>query len=101
MKINPISKIAFRSKRVRSKAYIKTLQGKPCLVCKQEAEAHHVRFAEPSAMGMKVGDNWCVPLCHTCHMQLHAFGDERTWWDLQGIEPLKWAKKSWESYIEK
>ena len=101
MKINPISKIVFRSKRVRSKAYIKTLQGKPCLVCKQEAEAHHVRFAEPSAMGMKVGDNWCVPLCHTCHMQLHAFGDERTWWDLQGIDPLKWAKKSWESYIEK
>ena len=101
MKINPISKIAFRSKRVRSKAYIKTLQGKPCLFCKQEAEAHHVRFAEPSAMGMKVGDNWCVPLCHTCHMQLHAFGDERTWWDLQGIDPLKWAKKSWESYIEK
>ena len=101
MKINPISKIAFRSKRVRSKAYIKTLQGKPCLVCKQEAEAHHVRFAEPSAMGTKVGDNWCVPLCHTCHMQLHAFGDERTWWDLQGIDPLKWAKKSWESYIEK
>ena len=101
MKINPISKIAFRSKRVRAKAYIKTLQGKPCLVCKQEAEAHHVRFAEPSAMGMKVGDNWCVPLCHTCHMQLHAFGDERTWWDLQGIDPLKWAKKSWESYIEK
>jgi len=55
-------------------------------------------FAEPNAMSMKVGDNWCVPLCHSCHMKLHAFGDERTWWDLQGINPLKWARVNWEKF---
>lgn len=55
-------------------------------------------FAEPNAMSMKVGDNWCVPLCHSCHMKLHAFGDERTWWDLQGVDPVSWARTNWEKY---
>ena len=51
-------------------------------------------------MSMKVGDNWCVPLCHSCHMKLHHYGDERTWWDLQGIDPIKWAKSNWEKFNE-
>lgn len=55
-------------------------------------------FAEPNAMGMKVGDNWCVPLCHPCHMKLHLFGDERTWWDLQGVDPMSWARVNWEKF---
>jgi len=49
-------------------------------------------------MGMKVGDNWCVPLCHSHHMDLHAFGDERLWWALQGIEPIPIAEKLFEEY---
>ena len=88
----------FRSSRVRSKTYLKTLRGMPCLVCGFVSEAHHIMFAEPNAMGMKVGDNWCVPLCHHCHMKLHAFGDERTWWDLKGVDPMKWAEKNWSDY---
>ena len=31
-------------------------------------------------------------------MQLHAFGDERTWWDLQGIDPLSWAKNNFKKF---
>ena len=80
---------------------MKTLRGSPCLVCGQASEAHHVTFAQPKGMGMKVGDNWCVPLSHPHHMELHAFGDERTWWDLQGIEPLEWAKENWSKYNER
>jgi len=90
----------YRSKRVRSQKYLKTLRGSPCLVCGYGAEAHHIMFAEPNAMGMKVGDNWCVPLCHSCHMKLHRFGDERTWWDLQGVDPVKWARLNWEKFNE-
>jgi hypothetical protein len=33
-------------------------------------------------------------------MTLHRFGDERTWWDLEGIDPVEWAKKNWERYNE-
>jgi hypothetical protein len=49
-------------------------------------------------MGIKVGDNWCVPLCHAHHMELHQFGDERLWWDLKGIDPLDYAKKLFEDF---
>jgi hypothetical protein len=31
-------------------------------------------------------------------MKLHAFGDERTWWDLQGVDPKEWAKLNWEKF---
>jgi len=33
-------------------------------------------------------------------MELHAFGDERSWWDIHGIEPLSWAEKHWAKYLE-
>ena len=91
-------KTQLRSKRVRSERYLKSLRGQPCLVRGTGSEAHHIMFAEPNAMGMKVGDNWCVALCHTCHMTLHAFGDEKTWWDLKGVDPLAWAKSNWEKF---
>ena len=48
---------------------------------------------------MKSGDNWAVPLCHEHHMQMHKFGDERTWWDINGIDPMEWARKNWSKYI--
>lgn len=86
--------------RVRSPKYLKSLRGSPCLVCGYGAEAHHVTFAQPNGMAMKVGDNWCVPLCHSCHMELHRFGDEKSWWDLQGTDPLKWAVRNWEKFNE-
>jgi len=84
--------------RYRSEKYLWTIRGRPCLVCKHEGEAHHVTYAQPNGLSLKVGDNWCVPLCHAHHMELHAFGDERTWWDLQGIDPLEIAQQLYEEY---
>jgi len=49
---------------------------------------------------MKSGDNFAVPLCRTCHTELHRFGDERTWWDLTGIDSVEWAKRNWERYYD-
>jgi hypothetical protein len=31
-------------------------------------------------------------------MALHAFGDEQTWWDILGIDPIEWAKENWRKY---
>jgi len=31
------------------------------------AQAHHLRFMQPRAMGSKVSDEWTVPLCVTHH----------------------------------
>lgn len=70
------------------------------MVCDFEGEAHHLTFAEPNGTGLKVGDNWVVPMCHAHHMELHRFGDERLWWDLQGIEPLPIAEQLYEEYTK-
>ena len=86
--------------RYRSKAYLKTLRGLPCLVCGQPSEAHHVTYAEPNALSRKVGDNWCVPLCRTHHSELHLFGDERLWWAIQGIDPLESATELFNKFKE-
>jgi hypothetical protein len=87
-----------KHKRVRDEAYLNTLRGTPCLVCKRGSQAHHLQHVGERGVGMKSGDDWAVPLCHACHEQLHKFGDERTWWDLEGIDPIKWAKDNYTNY---
>lgn len=60
----------------------------PCLICGSPAvDAHHLTYAQPKAMGLKVDDKYTVPLCRLHHSELHANGDERLWWDLQGVNP--------------
>lgn len=60
------------------------------------AYAHHLRFAQPRAMSLKVSDEFTVPLCAGRHDALHKTGDERAWWARHGIiEPLKMAERLW------
>ena len=60
----------------------------PCLICRTNAvDAHHLTFAQPKALAKKVDDKYTVPLCRNHHMDLHANGDERLWWILQGVNP--------------
>lgn len=63
---------------------------------------HHILYAEPSAMGLKSGDNWAVPLCHRHHSDLHLFqrGDERLWWALRGIDPMQIARSLWQETLD-
>jgi hypothetical protein len=81
-----------KTKRFRSKAYLSKVREHGCLICERWAQAHHLMFAEPSAMGLKSGDDWAVPLCAEHHLELHVFGDEKTWWDMKGINPLDWCE---------
>jgi Rad52/22 family double-strand break repair protein len=42
-------------KRLRDKARLKFVASEPCLVCgRQPSDPHHLRFAQPRALGMKV-----------------------------------------------
>jgi hypothetical protein len=83
-------------KRLRDKAHLRHVASKPCLICgRQPSDPHHLRFAQPRALGMKVSDEFTVPLCRTHHRQLHQVGDERTWWKQHNIEPLTIAKTLW------
>jgi hypothetical protein len=86
------------SPRRRNKAHLKFVAAQPCLLCnRQPSDAHHLRFAQPQAIGRKVSDEFTVPLCRTHHRQLHRIGNERQWWKdaAHDVDPLAIAKELW------
>lgn len=85
--------------RRRNKAHLKFVAAQPCLLCgRQPSDPHHLRFAQPQALGRKVSDEFTVPLCRTHHRQLHRSGREGDWWKVTqpNLEPLKIAKSLWD-----
>lgn len=89
-----------KNKRIVAEKYLRHVRSHGCLVCGQPSQAHHLKFVELAGMARKVGDDKTVPLCAICHHELHRFGDEKIWWALQGIDPLRWAEQSWREYNE-
>jgi DNA recombination protein Rad52 len=83
--------------RIRDRDHLAFVARQPCLICgRRPAQAHHLRFAQPRAMSLKVSDEYTVPLCNGHHDALHRTGDERAWWARHGIiEPLKFAARLW------
>ena len=84
-------------KRLRDKAHLKFVASQPCLICgRQPSDPHHLRFAQPRAIGLKVSDEFTVPLCRGHHRQVHQTGNEVTWWEDLQIDALEIAKGLWE-----
>jgi hypothetical protein len=84
-------------KRLRDKAHLRFVATQTCLVCgRQPSDPHHLRFAQPRAIGLKVSDEFTVPLCRGHHRQLHQVGDEVAWWNNLKISPLEIARGLWE-----
>jgi hypothetical protein len=84
-------------KRLRDKAHLRFVASQACLICgRQPADPHHLRFAQPRAIGMKVSDEFTVPLCRGHHRQLHQVGNEQGWWAGFKISPLEIARSLWE-----
>jgi hypothetical protein len=83
-------------KRLRDKAHLRFVASQPCLVCgRQPSDPHHLRFAQPRALGLKVSDEFTVPLCRGHHRQLHQAGNEVAWWGNFKIKPLEVATELW------
>jgi len=84
-------------KRLRDKAHLKFVASQPCLVCgRQPSDPHHLRFAQPRAIGLKVSDEFTVPLCRGHHRQLHQAGNEVAWWEDLQINAIEIARRLWE-----
>jgi hypothetical protein len=82
--------------RRRDKKHLRFVSTQPCLVCgRLPSEAHHLRFAEPRALGRKVSDEFTVPLCRGHHRELHNRGNERGWWEVLKIDPAPIAQRLW------
>jgi hypothetical protein len=59
-------------RRHRDKGHLTFVASQPCLVCgRSPADAHHLRFTQPRALGRKVSDEFTVPLCRTHHRDNH------------------------------
>jgi hypothetical protein len=82
---------------LRDKAHLKFVASQACLVCgRQPSDPHHLRFAQPRAIGLKVSDEFTVPLCRGHHRQLHQAGNEVAWWKALNIDALPLARQLWE-----
>jgi hypothetical protein len=89
-------RMAAKTIRLRDKEHCKFVASQPCIVCgRTPSEAHHIRFAQPRALGRKVSDEYTVPVCRLHHRELHNYGDETSWWAGVSIDPLPVALKLW------
>lgn len=83
-------------RRVRDKDHVRFVAKQPCLICgRTPTDPHHIRVAQPRALGRKVGDEFCVPLCRGHHRELHRHGNESAWWTKVGIDPKPKARALW------
>ena len=84
------------ARRLRDNAHLRFVAKQPCLVCeRQPCDAHHLRFAQSRGLGLKVSDEFTVPLCRAHHRELHRTGKESDWWAKAGLEPITLARKLW------
>jgi hypothetical protein len=89
-------RVAAKTIRLRDTEHCKFVASQPCVVCgRMPTEAHHIRFAQPRALGRKVSDEYTVPVCRLHHRDLHGYGDEASWWAALNIDPLPIALELW------
>jgi len=92
------SRLVGKSIRLRDQDHRKFVSKQPCLVCgRTPSDPHHLRFAQPRALGRKVSDEFTVPVCRLHHRELHRHGDEAAWWTGVNIDPVPIALALWQS----
>jgi hypothetical protein len=83
-------------RRYRDRAHLRFVSAQPCLICgRRPSDAHHLRFAQPRAIGRRVSDEYAVPLCRSHHRALHRRGDEPAWWEANKVDPVEVARELW------
>lgn len=83
-------------RRVRDKVHLRFVAKQSCLICgRQPCDAHHLRFAQPRGLGLKVSDEFTVPLCRGHHREVHRAGNELRWWMTSGVDACHIARRLW------
>jgi ERF superfamily len=84
-------------RRYRDRAHLRFVSAQPCLICgRRPSDAHHLRFAQPRALGRRVSDEFTVPLCRSHHRALHRHGDEAAWWESNKVDAVVVAHEFWQ-----
>jgi hypothetical protein len=85
-----------KTRRRRDKRHRQFVATQACVICGcHPSDAHHLRFAQPRGLGLKVSDEFTVPLCRSHHRDLHRTSNEMRWWTQFGIQPKSIAYKLW------
>jgi hypothetical protein len=93
----PDNLTSMKPRRSRDRDHLRFISRQPCILCgRRPCEAHHLRFAQPRALGRRVSDEFTVPLCRVHHRELHRQGDERAWWNKANIDPMPIALGFWQ-----
>jgi len=96
-KIDKSALVLPEPKRRRDNAHLRFVASQACIICgRNPSDPHHLRFAQPRALGVKVSDEFTVPVCRGHHRQLHQTGNEIAWWRTLKIDPLAVARRLWE-----
>jgi len=83
-------------RRIRCKAHLQYVASQPCVICgRSPSHAHHLRHAQPRGLGLKVSDEFTVPLCSIHHDEIHRTLREKQWWQERKIDPLAVAGVLW------
>jgi hypothetical protein len=62
-------------RRYRNREHLRAIVKQPCLVCgRKPSDPHHLRYAQPKALGRKASDEFTVPLCRTTIAKFTASG---------------------------
>jgi hypothetical protein len=89
-------RVSAKTIRLRDRDHRNFVSTQPCVVCgRSPSDAHHLRFAQPRALGRKVSDEFTVPVCRLHHRELHRHGNEAAWWESIKIDPLPIAHRLW------
>jgi hypothetical protein len=83
-------------RRYRNKAHLRFVAQQACLICgRKPSDPHHLRYMQPRGLGLKVSDEFTVPLCRVHHRAVHRTGREQSWWAAAGIDPATTAQRLW------
>jgi hypothetical protein len=97
VRIEGANDLAVKPRRCRDKDHLRFVAAQPCTLCgRTPCEAHHLRYAQPRALGRRVSDEFTVPLCRVHHRELHRQGDEWSWWNKANIDPMPIALRFWQ-----
>lgn len=98
-----------RQPREECQAFLAFVRRRPCCVClaPPPSQAAHIRMSCPergkrsSGIGEKPSDQWCTPLCTSCHLDApdaQHKGGERAFWTRVGVDPFETAARLWTQF---
>jgi len=90
-----------KSKPYRNKKYRHWVANNNCQACGSTGFSvpHHVPVKGMGGMGTKIGDDYCIALCHFCHMYFHERGPKE--WEKKHKPQIEMLKDIREKYAKR